>query len=60
MLRVTDNITLKNSDIYYRVEKSEQLFKAIRFYGTKLLNVENRYLVKICQRLRKRNNLEKI
>ena len=30
MLRVTDNITLKNSDIYYRVEKSEQLFKAIR------------------------------
>ena len=61
MLRNNDNIHLKENEIFYRIQNTEQLYKAIRIYGVKVLNSDrNKYGVKICQRLRKRENLEKI
>ena len=61
MLRVTNDIHLKNNEVLFRIQNSEQLYNAVSFYGPKLLiNDDHKYSIKICQRLRKRDNLEKI
>ena len=59
MLRVVDNIHLKKNEVFYRIQSSEQLFKAVKTYGAKLVsNDSNRFLIKISQRLRRRGNLD--
>lgn len=61
MIRNHDNINLKNNEITYRIGAQEQLCKAVRYYGTRIIDGDvKKLVVKICQRLRKRENLDKI
>jgi SpoVK/Ycf46/Vps4 family AAA+-type ATPase len=61
MERNTSNIHLKNNELFYRIQNSEQIFKAISLYGSKISDTENnKYGIKVGERLRKHHNLEKI
>lgn len=61
MIRNNNNMVLKDNEIYYRIGANEQLCKAIRYYGAKIIDGDiNKLCVRICQRLRKRENLDKI
>lgn len=59
MLRDSDNIHLKKNELFYRVLNTEQLYKAIRTYGCKILSGNcNKFSVKTTQRLRRNENVD--
>ena len=61
MMRNHSNIHLKPNEIHYRIGANEQLCQAIRFYGAKVISGDvNKLSIKMCKRLRKRDNLDKI
>ena len=61
MQRNTDNVQLKENELFYRVLNIEQLYKAIRTYGCTILsNNCNKFSLKATQRLRKNENVDKV
>jgi hypothetical protein len=61
MQRNTDKVQLKENELFYRVLNTEQLFKAIRAYGSNILsNNCNKICLKVEQRLRRNENFDKV
>jgi SpoVK/Ycf46/Vps4 family AAA+-type ATPase len=61
MERNSNNIHLKENELFYRILNTEQLFKAISIYGIKIVASDsNRFGIRAGSRLRRHHNLDKI